>query len=287
MSQEVMSDAVDTSMEEILDTTLAGQRIGGKGGKREGLIHPIVDEIEKVIIPFPKPAIYLSGGIDSTILLHHLSMKTEEPIYTYTYAFFPDENEFEEAKAVAKHYGTVHHEVIINDFTGRFPEILRHLSRPRFNVQTYWLAEQAYRDGRKTCYLGEGLDEHFGGYWYKPHLNYLESWVDHFQYILPAHKEIHNIFNLHCEIPFTDLDFRKTLRYWDPAREKSKLTYAYRGILPDFVVRRRKNPGSPHWRRLWDRELSKIYSNFEPESDEEIRMLLNRYATAIWLGVYP
>ncbi len=214
-----------------------------------------------------------------------MSTKTDEPIYSYTFAFFKDENEFEEAETIAEDYGTIHHEVVIDNFTGRFPEILRHLSRPRFNVQTYWLAEQAQRDGRRTCYIGEGLDEHFGGYWYKPHLNYLESWVDHFQYIRPAHKEIHDIFGLNCEIPFTYLDFKKTLPYWDPSREKLHLKKAYSGILSDFVVQRRKNPGRPHWRKLWDRELSKIYTDIEPKSDAEIRSLLNRYAIGIWLAV--
>jgi len=273
MNKHIQQDALEVTLtphEELLETT-----------------HPIVKIIDEVITPFPKPAIYLSGGIDSTILLHHLSMKTDEPIHSYTFAFFKDENEFEEAETVAEYYGTIHHEVVIDNFTGRFPEILRHLSRPRFNVQTYWLAEQAQRDGRRTCYIGEGLDEHFGGYWYKPHLNYLESWVDHFQYIRPAHKEIHDIFGLNCEIPFTYLDFRKTLPYWDPSREKLHLKKAYSGILPDFVVQRRKNPGRPHYRKLWDRELSKIYSEMEPKSDEEIRRLLNKYATAIWLGVHP
>ena len=45
----------------------------------------IVELINKAVIPYPKPAVFISGGLDSTIVLHHLSQKnTEEQIHTFT-----------------------------------------------------------------------------------------------------------------------------------------------------------------------------------------------------------
>ena len=246
----------------------------------------IMDLISDVIIPHPNPAVYISGGIDSTILLHHLSKKSEDPIRTYTFGFPEQKNEFKQARKVAEHYGTEHTEVLIDDFIHRLPEIQRYMDRPRFNVQTYWLAEQAAQDGCETAYIGEGLDEHFGGYWQKPHLNYLESWADHFMWIRPTHEQVHRVFGVGCEIPFTYLPFRKTLPYWDPKREKEYLKIAYGGVLPSFVIDRCKKPGRPHWRSLWNRELHNLFPHYSPKNDAEIRAILNRYTISVWMGVH-
>lgn len=249
-------------------------------------MHSIVKLLGEAVKIFPKPAVYISGGIDSSIILHHVMEKAQEEVYTYTYAFFEDDNEFEEARRLADYYGTRHREVLIKPFIGRFPEILVYFDRPRFNFYAYWLAEQASKDGRGTGYFGEGLDEHFGGYWYKQDLEYIESWADHFHFIRSSHIRCHEIFDMRCEIPFTYLPINETLLYWDPTREKKHLRNAYREILPDFVIERRKMPGRPAWRKLWDRELRQLYPSMEPESDEKIRSLLNRYATGIWLAVH-
>lgn len=211
--------------------------------------------------------------------------KTDEEVYTYTYAFFEDDNEWPEARQIAEHYGTKHTEILIKPFVARLPEIMYYMDRPRFNLQSYWLAEKAKEDGRETAYVGEGLDEHFGGYWYKTEKNYIESWIDHFQFIRPTYMAIHKIFGIRCELPFTYLPMNDTLNYWDPEREKTYLRWAYKDIIPKFAVERRKRPGRPTWKTLWERELFKIYPHLEPKTDEEIRTILNRYATAIWLGV--
>lgn len=250
-------------------------------------MHPIVKLLGEAVEPYPKPAVYISGGIDSSILLHHVLEKSQDEVYTYTYAFFEDDNEWEEARKVAEYYGTTHQEVLIKPFIGRFPEILTHFDRPRFNLQTYWTAEAASKDGRGTAYIGEALDEHFGGYWYKPEKTYIESWVDHFHYIRSTHMKNHEIWGMGCELPFTYLPVEQTLPYWDCGREKTALREAYKGILPDFVVERKKKPGRPTWRKLWERELCQLYPHLEPETDAEIRTLLNRYATGVWLAVHP
>ena len=42
----------------------------------------LLQKLRNAVKPKPKPAILLSGGLDSTILLHHLTEKSKEPIHT-------------------------------------------------------------------------------------------------------------------------------------------------------------------------------------------------------------
>ena len=247
------------------------------------LRNTIVELINETIIPYEKPAIYISGGIDSTILLHHLTEKTDEQIHTYTFGFKDHPNEFENAEKVAEHYNTAHTEIVIKDFIKRLSEIQRIMDRPRFNVQCYWLAEQAKNDGIETVYIGEGLDEHFGGYWNKPELSYSASFADHYIWIVPTYKQIHEYLGLRVEIPYSSLDARQTIGYWDQKREKQFLRDAYKGIIPDFVVTLKKNAGKPNWRLLWEYELSSEFPDIDPKSDKEIRYYLNKYTIQKWI----
>lgn len=246
----------------------------------------LVKLIDACIIPKPKPAVYISGGFDSTIILHHLSEKTDEPIYTYTFGFAPDDNEFEPAQKVAEHYGTVHREILLDNLLARYPEILQHFPFPRFNIWIWWLAEAAAKDTRQSAYTGEGGDEQFGGYWYRPQSTYVSLWKDHYEYIKPTYEIAHNHFNIELVMPFSMLDFRKTLPFWDAKREKTHLRQAYKGILPEFVLNRRKKSGGADYIKFWKRELSAKFP-LHPADDEPtastIRKLWQQYATYVWL----
>jgi len=241
--------------------------------------------ISNAVIVGSTPAVYISGGLDSTIILHHLRQKTEEKIYTYTFGF-PDDDEFDYARKVADYYETNHTEILIREFLPRFPEILKHFERPRWNIWIYWLAEQAQKDARKTCYTGEGCDEHFGGYYYKPKKSYLEKWVDHFVYVLPTYNTVHTLFGLTLEQPFTRLDWTKSYLYFDHENMKTHLRKAYRNLLPKFVVERQKQRGGPDYWKLWKRELRTFFPGIIPNTEEEIRNLLNLYATKTWLNLF-
>jgi len=231
----------------------------------------------------PKPAVYIGGGIDSCIILHHLHEKTKEEIYSYTFGFEGEDNEFKVAREVADHYGTKHQEIIFKNLLAEYPEILKHFKRPRFNIWIYWLAKKAFEDKRQTVYVGEGGDEHFGGYWYKKHMSYLETWTGLYHWILPTYRKVHSIFNLRLEVPFTNLDWRETYPYYDHEQHKRYLRIAYREILPDFVVERKKRPARHDYRIFWEHELKHYFPLVNPHSDEEIRELLNILVTQMWV----
>ena len=248
--------------------------------------HPLVQAIQKSVKAQPKPCVNISGGIDSTIILHHLSEKTNETIYTYTVGFSDQEPEYANARQVSDHYETCHKEIFIKNMLNTFPEILKHFSQPRFNLWPYWLAKQAFKDQRISCYIGEGGDEHFGGYWYKPQRSYVEHWASFFTYVYSTYKTIYDIFpSLSLIVPMhpNTLSTDITYPYYDFEQNKRYLREAYKNILPDFVVERKKLNGRKNYNIMWQKELKPYFPNANPQSEEEIKELWNGWVYREWL----
>lgn len=248
-------------------------------------MNALVKLISDAVKPYPKPCVNISGGSDSAIVLHHLAEKTDEPIHTYTMGFLGQPNEFHPAAELAEHYGTIHHEILIRRMLDRYPEILAYFPRPRFNLWIHWLAEAAHDHGCETCYIGEGADEHFGGYWYKPRQSYVQHWSGFFTYVHSTYKTIYDHFNLRLATPYhpSNLDWTRTLQYYDMAQEKRYLRKAYTGILPKFVLERKKMNGRFSYWVIWEDELKEFYPNESPQTEEDIRQLLNEWVVQEWL----
>jgi asparagine synthetase B (glutamine-hydrolysing) len=166
-----------------------------------------------------------------------------------------------------------------------YPEILRHFSQPRFNLWPYWLAKAQKQDDRLNVYIGEGGDEHFGGYWYKPKNTYIGFWQGFYEYVIPTYKTVYDMFGLNLNIPMhpDNLDWTKTYPYYDHNEEKQFFREAYKGILPDFVVERRKLNGRKNYFALWGKELEQYFPDAHPTSEEEIRVLWQTWCTREWL----
>lgn len=237
--------------------------------------------IGNAIVPFPKPAVYLSGGLDSTIILHHLREKYDSKIYTYTASFNLDGDETNWAKMVAEHYGTKHCTVDCSGFLDDLVEIMKGFTHPRYNVWAYYLAKQAKKDGRENIYLGEGADEQFGGY---TEGSYLELWADYFTYHKSMFEELHHLMGLSVHFPFSDIDWRKTLPYHSPPN-KFHLVQAYKDIIPNFIVegRGKAPPSFTNYWQFWYRFFKNKYPNFRPKNVEDIRRFFRYLATKAWL----
>jgi len=239
------------------------------------MMSKLVKLIADCVQPVPNPSVYIGGGIDSAVILHHLREKSEEKIYTYTFGFKGQPNEFDLARQKADFFETKHKAVVIEKLLPKYPTILRELPFPRFTLWVYWVAEQAHKDGRQTCYVGEGADEHFGGYWYKPRKSYVENWVGLFQWGV--------IFNLKIEAPFLKLDWRETYNYYDYEQHKYYLRKAYKKILPDFILEQKKRPATIDFQLFWQNELCEYFPNVNPHSNQEIRELWQALATKMWI----
>ena len=126
---------------------------------------------------------FLSGGLDSSIVVALMRRYVTGPLKTFSVAFdeLGDYDERRHAKTVARHFDTDHYEVVAK---GSPPELLTkvvwHFDEPIADpaaVPTYLVSQEASRHV-KVVLTGEGADELFAGYGrylYVQRLNALQS----------------------------------------------------------------------------------------------------------------
>jgi len=114
---------------------------------------------------------FLSGGLDSSIVVAHLSAAIGRPIKTFSVGFAGqaryDETAF--ARLVSDRFGTEHHELVLSerDIIDAIPGILDHLGEPFGDssiIPTSLLSKFA-REHVTVALSGDAGDELFGGYW--------------------------------------------------------------------------------------------------------------------------
>jgi asparagine synthase (glutamine-hydrolysing) len=131
----------------------------------------IANSVEEHTMGIRPYGLFLSGGMDSSILLHELAQR-HQGIHTFTTRFDSRHTGYNDdadvAKELAKIYNTNHHELLIceQDFIDAIIPAVRTLEEPRYNhsFPAYWLlAKEAEKD--ITVILdGSGGDELFHGY---------------------------------------------------------------------------------------------------------------------------
>jgi asparagine synthase (glutamine-hydrolysing) len=111
---------------------------------------------------------FLSGGIDSSLVVCFMSSMTSEPVKTFSIGF--DEHDYSElkyARQVANYFGTEHHEFFVRpDLVSVLPELVWAYDEPFADVSmlpTYYVSKLA-REHVTVVLTGDGGDEIFGGY---------------------------------------------------------------------------------------------------------------------------
>ena len=111
---------------------------------------------------------FLSGGLDSSVIVALMAEQSTRPVRTFTIGFEEsDYSELEDARVVAKHLGTDHHELIIKPAGLKIlPELVWFLDEPFGDssaVPTFYVC-QAARQHVTVALSGDGGDELFAGY---------------------------------------------------------------------------------------------------------------------------
>ncbi len=129
---------------------------------------------------------FLSGGIDSGLVVAVMSKLMREKVRTFSVTFA--ESEYSEApysEQVAKQYNTEHREIQLSphDCFFKLPEALAAMDHPSGDgVNTYIVSEATKKAGITMALSGLGSDELFAGYPLFKRLNKLEKlkWVSGF-----------------------------------------------------------------------------------------------------------
>jgi len=111
---------------------------------------------------------FLSGGIDSSIVVALMSQAVPEPIRTFSIGFEEqDFSELEHARRVARHLGTDHREFVVRPRALELlPKLVWQMDEPFADasmIPTYYVSEMARREV-KVVLSGDGGDEAHAGY---------------------------------------------------------------------------------------------------------------------------
>ena len=142
-------------------------------------------------VPF---GVFLSGGIDSSTNVALMAQFSDRPLKTFTVGFtdFKHLNELDEAKLVADHFKTEHHEILIkeDDMVGYLGELIHHQDEPIADwvcVPLYFVSKLTHDNGVTVVQVGEGSDEQFCGYAsYMEYLKLYRKYWSPFRRFLPG-----------------------------------------------------------------------------------------------------
>jgi asparagine synthase (glutamine-hydrolysing) len=147
------------------------------GSEREAageLRRVLADAVRSHMVSDVPLGAFLSGGVDSSVVVGLMAEASERPVKTFSIGFDePQYDELEHARAVSTHFGTDHHEFVVRpDGLSILDRLIDHFDEPFADssaIPTWYVSEIARR--HVTVVLsGDGGDELFGGYdHYLPH----------------------------------------------------------------------------------------------------------------------
>jgi asparagine synthase (glutamine-hydrolysing) len=132
-------------------------------------LHELISESVRLRLISDVPlGTFLSGGIDSSLVVAYMSQFMDQPVKTFSIGF--EEDAFDElpyARTIAERFGTEHHEFIVRpDAIEVLPELVWHFDEPFADssaLPTYYVSKVT-SEFVKVALNGDGGDESFVGY---------------------------------------------------------------------------------------------------------------------------
>ncbi len=137
---------------------------------RGRLVELLSDSVAGCMLADVPVGAFLSGGVDSAIVVALMARLSARPVKTFTVGF-ADDGLYDEtacARRVAAMYGTDHHEIRVDqrDMLDVLPEVLDAIDEPFADssaIPTYLVSRETRRQV-KVALSGDGGDELFAGY---------------------------------------------------------------------------------------------------------------------------
>jgi asparagine synthase (glutamine-hydrolysing) len=137
---------------------------------KAALFRTLEDAVRSQMVADVPLGAFLSGGIDSSVIVGLMARNASRPVKTYNIGFadIPMYDESPYAREVAAFHRTEHHEIMLNsrDIIDTIPPVLASLDEPFGDssaIPTYVVARETARDV-KVALSGDGGDELFAGY---------------------------------------------------------------------------------------------------------------------------
>jgi asparagine synthase (glutamine-hydrolysing) len=136
----------------------------------EGLLAVLEESVKLRLMSDVPLGAMLSGGIDSSVIVALMARQMADPVKTFSVGFAEagEENELGDARLVAEHFGTDHHELELSfaEQTVDLSELVWHMDEPLADLSALGFLALSQLTAREVTVAlsGQGADELLGGY---------------------------------------------------------------------------------------------------------------------------
>ena len=190
------------------------------------------ESVEDQLVADVPVGCFLSGGLDTATITAFASKALTQPLKTFCMGFGEESDELRDARIIAEHFGTDHHELTVDSSQAMklYPKMIWHMEAPKYNLYPWFVCELV-RKYVTVCLSGNGGDEVFGGY------------IARYQKALRISSLSHNIFSPvlravgHLVPTLDDLRTENKLRVLRLLGDDVREYLVLAGVLPEAINR--------------------------------------------------